>query len=162
MKKKIIWGLGYPVINKDPEYNHLVSWSNPHITYDISLKSVTDNFLCLRLKNKTSQTSEWHNGHIHPFHTVCAFDEPDFCSYHCSRTSAWFLGVSEDVKLQSSPVQFSFSSVLLFSPSLEHNLGSEVLLLDGVVAYAHLQHPLGLHHLYILHVFLFLIEGTVT
>lgn len=49
-----------------------------------------------------------------------------------------------------------------FSPSLEHNLGSEVLLLDGVVAHAHLQHPLGLHHLYILHVLLFLIEGAVT
>ena len=44
-------------------------------------------------------------------------------------------------------------------PSLEHDLGSEVLLLGGVVAHAHLQHPFRLHHLYVLHVFLFLIEA---
>lgn len=45
--------------------------------------------------------------------------------------------------------------------SLEHNLGSEVLLLVGVVAHAYLQHPLGLHHLYVLHVFMLLLEEVV-
>lgn len=44
-------------------------------------------------------------------------------------------------------------------PSLEHNLGPEVLLLGGVVAHAHLQHPLGLHPLDVLHVSLSLVDG---
>lgn len=35
---------------------------------------------------------------------------------------------------------------------LEDDLGPEVLLPGGVVAHSHLQHPLGLHHLHVLHV----------
>lgn len=47
-------------------------------------------------------------------------------------------------------------------PSLEHDLAPEVLLLGGVVAHAHLQHPFGLHHLYELHVSLFLMEAAAS
>lgn len=43
-------------------------------------------------------------------------------------------------------------------PALEHDLGSEVLLPGGVVTHAHLQHPLRLHHLNVLHVSLSLME----
>lgn len=34
-----------------------------------------------------------------------------------------------------------------------------MLLLGGVVAHAHLQHPFRLHHLYVLHVSLLLMEA---
>lgn len=43
---------------------------------------------------------------------------------------------------------------------LEDDLGPEVLLPGGVVAHSHLQHPLGFHHLDILHVPLFLMDAT--
>lgn len=34
----------------------------------------------------------------------------------------------------------------------EDDLRAEMFLLGGVVTHAHLQHPLGLHHLHVLHV----------
>jgi len=48
------------------------------------------------------------------------------------------------------------------STDLEHDLKSEMGLFGGVIAHAGLQHPLGLHPLYILHVLLLLAHEALT
>lgn len=46
--------------------------------------------------------------------------------------------------------------------SLEHDLCSEMGLFGGVIAHAHLQHPLGLHPPHVLHVLLLLAHKAFT
>lgn len=93
-------------------------------------------------------------------------DFRQFCSWRTSERrdviDTWTDRLPSEFWAQSDGIlTFSGSTSLchISSPSLEHDLGSEVLLLGGVVAHPHLQHPLWLHHLYVLHVSRFLMEA---
>lgn len=93
-------------------------------------------------------------------------DFRQFCSWRSSERrdviDTWTDRLPSEFWAQSDGIlTFSGSTSLchISSPSLEHDLGSEVLLLGGVVAHPHLQHPLWLHHLYVLHVSRFLMEA---